>query len=216
MSATWDEVDPIWQRAFELAWEAYVEGSNPIAAVITNAQGQIVATGKSAVRGDLSGVRLSRCEIAHAEVNALAALDNRQHTKQLAADYTLWATLEPCPLCMAALYMSDVKSLRYAARDGYAGSTDLLGSTPYLSRKKRSLTGPEPDLEQVSVFLNVYWDLRRGGVDRPDVVHEAFAGIYPRAVAQAQALAPIDALAIEGERSFGPVFEKIVNAIEVA
>ena len=191
----WSDVPPLWQACFELAWEAHLEGSNPIAALVTDGNGVIVSTGKSAVRTYLSNVQTSNCEIAHAEVNALLALDNRIHDKDKASEYTLFATLEPCPLCFSALYMSDVNKLVFAAPDRYGGSTNLLGSTPYLSRKPTEVNGPVAELDQVSIFLNVYCDVLRG-VGMTDVVHGEFAKDFPAVVQRARELAPTDALEI--------------------
>ena len=64
------DLDAIWNRCFELAWQAHLEGSNPIAALVVDSNGEVVASGKSAVRGDVSDVFVSHREIAHAEVNA--------------------------------------------------------------------------------------------------------------------------------------------------
>ena len=209
----WSDVPDIWQACFELAWEAHLEGSNPIAAVVVDVDGTIVSTGKSAVKAELTGVHSSNCEIAHAEVNALLALDNRVHEKAKASQYTLYVTLEPCPLCFSALYMSDVKTLIYAAPDRYGGSTNLLGTTPYLSRKTRHITGPITGLDSVSIFLNVYCDLLRG-VDTPDVVHAEFAVDYPDVVEKAQTLAAGDLLSIKREPEFARVWSAVCDAID--
>jgi tRNA(adenine34) deaminase len=210
----WADVAPVWQRAFELAWETYQERSNPIAALIVNSSGRIIATGKSAVRGDVSNVILRRCEIAHAEINALMRLDNRRHDKEQAAGYTLYCTLEPCPLCLSALYMSDVKSLHYAAADAYAGSVNLLGSTPYFSRKQRHVTGPIAGLAEVSIFLNVYADLTHRNLNpETDPVHDAFARDYPEAVGIARATGPSDALALNDMDTLADAFPVIVEAL---
>ncbi len=212
-SLAWTEVPRLWQACFELAWEAHLEGSNPIGALVADADGVVVSTGKSAVKSTLSGVRISNCEIAHAEVNALLALDNRIHTKARASSYTLYATLEPCPVCFSALYMSDVKKLVYAAADRFGGSTNLLGKTPYLSRKSIQVQGPVTNLEQVSIFLNVYCDILRG-VDVPDVVHGELARDYPAAVERALELAPEDSLAIAKQTEFAQVYDRICQALE--
>ncbi len=209
----WTDVPSVWQRCFALAWEAHLEGSNPIAAAVVDAEGNVVATGKSAVKAALTNVHSSNCEIAHAEVNALLALDNRIHTKTKAREYTLYATLEPCPLCFSALYMSDVSRLIYAAPDRFGGSTNLLGTTPYLSRKSTEIEGPVPGLDEFSIFLNVYCDLLRGG-DTPDVVHDALAEDYPEVVEQAQQLAPEDALGIRREPDISRVYSVIIDAME--
>jgi len=39
-------IDAPWNRVLELAWEAFVQGSTPIAAVVLDAADQIVAEGR--------------------------------------------------------------------------------------------------------------------------------------------------------------------------
>ena len=203
----WNNVPPLWQACFELAWEACREGSNPIGALVADPTGAVLTTGKSAVRAALSNVVVSNCEIAHAEVNALLQLDNRVHPKDLARHYTLYVSLEPCPVCMSAFYMSDVKQLKYAAKDRYGGSTNLIGTTPYLSRKPVKITGPVSHLEDVSIFLNVYHDT--GLEDQPDIVHREFEKDYPKAVQLARKLGPGDKLNLSGEAQFAPVYDAV-------
>ena len=208
---SWSEVPTLWQKAFELAWQTFQEGSNPIGALIADASGKVIATGKSAVRAPVSGVTLAHCEIAHAEVNALMQLDNRLHSKHGSAQYTLYSTLEPCPLCMSALYMSDVRSLSFAATDGFAGSVNLLGATPYLQRKQRQVNGPVPGLGEVSIFLNVYYNVRHG--EPATEIHDAFAEDYPQAVATALSLAEQDVLKLQEIQCIDTAFDKVVEVL---
>ncbi|MCH1624025.1 nucleoside deaminase [Ferdinandcohnia quinoae] len=156
----WSNIPHIWQECFNTAWISFQEGSRPIGAVIVNTQGEIVARGKSAVFNELSNTVISHNELAHAEVNAMLTLDNRIHKK--VNDYVLYSTMEPCPLCFSALYMSGIKNLKYAAKDKYGGSTNLVGTTPYLSRKQIAIEGSVPILEDFSILLNVYFDLKIG------------------------------------------------------
>jgi tRNA(adenine34) deaminase len=206
----WSAVPPLWQRCFELAWQAYQEGSNPIAALVADRNGRIVATGKSAVRASMSDVVVTHNELAHAEVNALLTLDNRAHDKQTARGYALYVTLEPCPLCFASFYMSDVGSLHYAARDRFGGSTDLMGMTPYLSRKARRIVGPVDGLAGVSIFLNVYRDLEVGQ-PLDDPVHAAMAQDYPGAVRAARAIVAEESETLPVDMAFPAAFERIVR-----
>jgi len=207
----WSGVPTLWQKAFELAWQTFQEGSNPIGALIADASGTVVATGKSAVRAPVSGVKLAHCEIAHAEVNALMQLDNRLHSKRRSAQYTLYSTLEPCPLCMSALYMSDVKSLSFAATDSFAGSVNLLGTTPYLQRKQRRVDGPVPGLGEVSIFLNVYYNVLHR--ESANAIHDAFAEDYPEAVAAALSLAEQDVLKLRENQPVDTAFDKVVEVL---
>ena len=91
--------------------------------------------------------------------------------------------MEPCPLCFGALYMSGIRNLRYAARDPYAGSTNLLGATPYLSRKEIDIRHPAcPLLEQVALAIQSEWLFGIGEtLDRP--VPAAINALVPSAVA---------------------------------
>lgn len=203
------DLDDTWRRCFELAWEAHLEGSNPIASVITDELGNIVGTGKSAVRGEVIGVAVSHREIAHAEVNALLHLDNRIHEQ--VNKYTLYATLEPCPACFGAFYMSGIRKLKYAAKDSFGGSTNLLGSTPYLSRKPIELDGPVNGLAELSIFMNVYCDLVRGRGS--DEIHSEFAYDYPTVVERARLLGLENRLEISNERDFEIVLSRIGEAI---
>ena len=70
--------------------------------------------------------------MAHAEVEALQKLDFDAIDPHSCALYT---TTEPCPMCMGTFYMSGIRTLHYASREPYSGSTNLLGTTWYLSRK---------------------------------------------------------------------------------
>jgi hypothetical protein len=61
---------------------------------------------------------------------------------------------------MGAIYMSGVRTLHYGARESHAGSINLLGTTPYLSRKPFKVFGPpDPCLEVVITALIVEVEL---------------------------------------------------------
>ena len=158
----WDTLDLPWQAALEMAWEAYCAGTIPIGAVVAAADGRIVARGrnrildKSAPNGQVYDDML-----AHAEINALLTLNIDQESRHHSALYT---TMEPCPLCMGALYMSSVRALHFAARDPYAGSVNLLGTTPYLRRKPiRVVTPFDYTLEASLIAIMVETELTLRG-----------------------------------------------------
>lgn len=174
----WDTLDLPWQAALEMAWEAFCAGTVPIGAVIADANGNIYARGRNRIT-DISAPTNQVCgnELAHAEINALLSLTlNREECKRVA----LYTTMEPCPLCMGALYMSDVKTVHFAARDPWAGSTNLLGTTPYLSRKPfRAFPPFDPALEIALVTICATSDISRLGEDILkshyfDRLHEVF------------------------------------------
>lgn len=126
------------------------------------------------------GQRLYGHPLAHAEVNALVALDYDAFDPPHAL--ALYSTNEPCPLCLGAFYMSGLRTLRYAARDPFAGSTDVLGATPYLRRKSITVVGPESaELETIVMALHVEFE-RAGGRPLDNVLIETWRATLPRAV----------------------------------
>lgn len=146
----WERLSEPWQSCVELAWEASQAGCVAIGAVVTDASDRIVARGRNRLleRAGAAGTVFGN-PLAHAELNALVALDYRS------VDYhscILHTTVEPCPLCTGAFYMSGVRQVRYASRDPFGGGMDIIGKTPYMSRKPIVVVPPsDPDFEDIMV-----------------------------------------------------------------
>lgn len=101
-----------------------------------------------AERHSLFGHRL-----AHAEINALIGLD---HSTTDVRECTLYATLEPCVLCIGAIRLVGLKDVRYAAHDPVAGGLALLDTTDFMRRGgivPRELGNPR--LALATIALNV-------------------------------------------------------------
>jgi hypothetical protein len=78
--------------------------------------------------------------------------------------------------------MSGLRELRYAARDPFAGSINLLGTTPYLSRKPIRVFGPERvHLETILGALHTEFVLRDSG-ERYRHMLDAWAAVVPEGV----------------------------------
>ena len=80
---------------------------------------------------------------AHAVIVALREAARKLGTERL-ADATIFATLEPCPMCVGALLESDVEALVFAvpnAVDGAAGTVVQLAQNPSLGRRIRVVSG---------------------------------------------------------------------------
>lgn len=171
-----------WQAALEMAWEAYCTGTVPIGAVVADENGNVVSRGRNRILEDTAPEgQICRNELAHAEINALLSIRLGYEECRHASLYT---TMEPCPLCMGALYMSDVKTLHFAARDPWAGSVNLLGTTPYLSRKSIKVFGPSNSLlEELLVALHIEWEVfNRGEQILTSRFFNEFRAILPNAV----------------------------------
>ena len=100
------------RRALELAAEAGAAGEVPVGAVVTLGQ-EIVAEARNSMRGSLDPT-------AHAEMVAIRAAAERLGLSRL-DECTLWATLEPCAMCAAAVALARMKALRFAAEDPKGG-----------------------------------------------------------------------------------------------
>jgi tRNA(adenine34) deaminase len=103
---------PPMRRALDLAAEAAADGEVPVGAVVTIG-GEIIAEARNAMRGSVDPT-------AHAEMVAIRAAAAKLGASRL-DDCTLWVTLEPCAMCAAALAISRVKALRFAAEDPKGG-----------------------------------------------------------------------------------------------
>lgn len=105
---------PPMRRALDLASEAAAAGEVPVGAVITGADGAIVAETRNAMRSAFDPT-------AHAEMVAI-----REAALSLGAarldECTLWVSLEPCAMCAAAISIARLKALRFAAEDPKGGA----------------------------------------------------------------------------------------------
>src|SRR5262245_29211087 len=84
---------------------------------------------------------------AHAIVMALREAARKVGRERL-RDVTIFATMEPCPMCMGALLSSDVEELVYAVpnrADGAAGTMLQLAEHPSLRRRIKVVSGIRRD-----------------------------------------------------------------------
>lgn len=181
----WSDLHQPWRVCFEEAWTAYRSGSLPIGAAVFDRNGNLLASGRNHIFDDQSAPgQVSLNQLAHAELNTLLQIDRRSHDLLTSTIYT---SIEPCPLCMGAIYMSGVRTVQFAARDAYAGSTNLLGATPYLSRKNISILGPASGkLEAIFLGLLVAGELRhkmQTGWELYETVVDAWRAVCPAGVA---------------------------------
>lgn len=116
------------RAALEQAQQALEMGEIPIGAVVV-CDGHIVATGHNMVE-TLSDPS------AHAEMIALTAACNAVGGKYL-TDCTLYVTVEPCPMCAAALNWAQLGRLVFGADDPKRGCTMF---SPSLLHQKTKIT----------------------------------------------------------------------------
>lgn len=173
----WDQLALPWQGCLEEAWTAYCQGSLPIGSVLTDAHGCILARGRNrfyehtAEAKQLSGHRL-----AHAEMNTLLQVEWKAVNPRTCILYT---TTEPCPLCVGAVRMTRVGEVRYASRDGAAGSIDLFQANDFLQRGQVKVVGPQQaDLETILIALMIEFALTQADENTPSWC-ERLASLVP-------------------------------------
>ena len=126
-------------EALAEARNAASRGERPIAAVAVVDEA-MVARAHDRVQG-------SNDPTAHAVVVALREAARKLGRMRL-ADATIFATLEPCSMCVGALLESDVETLVYAVPnrdDGACGTVIQLAQHESLPRRLRVISGIRRD-----------------------------------------------------------------------
>lgn len=102
--------------ALDEARAAAERGEVPVGAVIVSASGDVLV---------LAGNRTRELNdpTAHAEILAIRAACSVLETERL-VDCDLYVTLEPCPMCAAAISFARIRRLYYGASDPKGGAVD--------------------------------------------------------------------------------------------
>lgn len=110
--------DAPMRRALSEAEAALATGDVPIGAVVLDADGEVVGTGRNVreAHGDPTG---------HAEVVAIRAAAEAVGEWRLTG-CTLVVTLEPCTMCAGAVVLSRLDRLVFGAYDDTAGAVGSL------------------------------------------------------------------------------------------
>ena len=144
----------------------------PIGAIVVS-DGNILTRGRNRIYEKITRRdHIRGDELAHAEVEALLHLDLSSVDPH---SCILFTTTEPCPMCMGTIYMSGVRTLHFASRDPWAGSTNLLGKTWYLSKKPIKVFPPENQLLELiimAMFIEQIYQNHQG--DLPSFAEPVF------------------------------------------
>ncbi|QBE63869.1 nucleoside deaminase [Pseudoduganella lutea] len=101
-----------------LAQRSRDEGHHPFAAIIADAEGNVIAQAMNASSSDRT---------AHAEMNALR-IASSQYSPDRLAGATMYTNAEPCAMCAGGTYWSGVGRVVYAMSE--ATLLSLTGSDP--------------------------------------------------------------------------------------
>lgn len=94
------------RRAIDLAIENVRQGGQPFGAVLVK-DGEVVSEGVNELHKhfDVSG---------HAELIAIRKAQEKLQTHDL-AEYTMYASGEPCPMCLTSMYFAGITDVYYCA-----------------------------------------------------------------------------------------------------
>lgn len=124
----------LMQRAIELSVQNVQQGGGPFGAVIAR-HGEVLAEG-------VNRVTANHDPTAHAEVQAIREAARRLGTFDLTG-CDIYASCEPCPMCLGAIYWARLDHLYYAATQHDAAGAGFDDAFIYhelaLDPKERSL-----------------------------------------------------------------------------
>ena len=148
------ERDLFWmQHAYQLAERSASEGEVPVGAVLV--------LGDELISEGWNRPIQNHDPTAHAEIMALQTAGKKLQNYRL-IDTTLYVTLEPCPMCAAAMVHARVAKVVYAADDlktGAATSAFQLLNSPQLNHQVEMVAGVMQ--EECSALLSRFFKQRR-------------------------------------------------------
>jgi tRNA(adenine34) deaminase len=155
----WNELSFPWQKAFELAWTSFKQNTIPIGTVIVDEQGNIVCEGRNRIYDSASQHPLTGTTMAHAEMTAMSQLKIAEHPN--IRSYTLYSTMEPCPMCFGACVMVNIRHICFAAHDGFAGATSLNDKLDYIKSKKINVSFAGERVQAFQLILQSAFEAQR-------------------------------------------------------
>lgn len=122
--------------------------------------------------------------------------------------------MEPCPMCIGTIVMSNFRKIRIAAKDGYCGAVHYCEDDSYIRSKNIETVFELGDLQLVQLTMQTYFELKKNFGAANSVV-ECFSADCPRAVNIAKVLYAdriLDTYA-ENNTDFEEIFDSIIMQI---
>ena len=170
----------VWNKCIDLAIEGYNSGSMGISSIIINENNIIVGSGRNHLN-DSNGDTKAICNsvVAHAEINALHSIGKDGMEKH---GYTLYTTVEPCPMCLGAICMSRIRRVVIGSRDPFAGSINAMQYNEYMKSKNIEVEYIDGEIEIICCGIH-YLSAKRALSDRPGhKFFDAFSSKYGEVV----------------------------------
>lgn len=204
----WENLAFPWQEAFTQGWMAFRNGSVPIGAVICDQDGNILTKARNQIYENY----FPNNKVAHAETIAVQLLDLKLHPHP--HEYVVYACAEPCPMCFGTIVMGNIRTIKIAARDAYAGAVEIAELSAYVKSKKMEISFEPGLLGAVQVTMQTYFELKNNP-ERSKPVLDKFTTEYNHSLILAKELLAINYFenAISNDVPFGSVFEEICTRL---
>ncbi|MBO6232433.1 MAG: nucleoside deaminase [Ruminiclostridium sp.] len=203
------ELEKTWQEVFELGWQSFCEGNLPIGAIIVDDSGKTLSVGRNHY---ITSKRFPNCKVDHAETECIQLLDIEKYPDL--GNYTMYTSMEPCPMCIGTIIMSNLKRVRVAAHDSWAGASDICIKNAYAQKKSVEVLFAEDFLANMQIALQGCVELRYNGTDSS--VYKSFASMYPLGASVAYKLYSegIAERFVDDRTPFAEVFDSIADMFE--
>lgn len=153
----------IMSVALREARKAYQKGEVPVGAVMTDAEGRIIARAHNRTIGntDPSG---------HAEIISIRKAAKKLGNYRL-PDTWLFVTIEPCLMCMGAMIHARINTVVYGASDpkwGAAGSLYDFSQDRRLNHQLNVISGICE--EECRYLIQDFFQKKRKGIAKPSII----------------------------------------------
>jgi tRNA(Arg) A34 adenosine deaminase TadA len=200
----WENLELPWKEAFLQGWIAFCRGNIPIGSVICDQNGEILSKAGNRMNEDY----FPNGKVAHAEAIAVQSLDLRKYSHP--RDYTVYACMEPCPMCFGTIVMGNIRTIRIAARDRYAGATEIAELSDYVKSKGMKIHFEPGIIGSVQITMQSYFE-HKNAPERSKPVIDKCRVDYCNAVDLAMELAESNYFeaAMARKAPFSSVFEDV-------
>lgn len=142
-------------QAVQFAQKAYNSDEVPVGAIVVDGSGEIIASGWNCVEQDQNQAK-------HAEMSVLQDAAKAKGAWRL-DDCTLYVSLEPCLMCLGAIYLFRIKRLVYGAESPLFGAVLKSLETDDLFRvyKNFSLEIEYVESEESKILLKRFFKEKR-------------------------------------------------------
>jgi len=200
-------LDKEWQKVFELGWESYKDGNLPIGAIIVDNDGNLLSCGRNRY---IASKRFPNCKVDHAETECIQELDIEKYPDL--KNYTLYTSMEPCPMCIGTIIMSNLKKVKVAAHDSWAGASDICIKNSYAQKKCVEVEFADDFLANVQIALQGSVELRINGTDSE--VYKSFMEMYPLGASAAYKIYSEKLLGEVSLLNAGDAFDRVAEILE--